>query len=475
MASRRPLLTLAILLVAIKSLQLAIDPRFLFYDDSGAFLLNGLGYAFIPERSPVYGALIRIFAIPFHSLPAIVVMQVAMGGLTAWLLGFILLRYFAVRPWIAILAAVAFACDPVQVVHERLIMTETSAMLGVALFLTAALKYQETLAPRWLAVAALIGIFLAGLRIVYVPVVLVFAIVLPVGVYLLKKKREPTALAMALLVSCVSTVALHAGYRALTGWIAHREPAYHYRTGDFLVTLVAPLMQPEDARDARVADAIRTQAQSAIPLSNPDLRTLQMWDFGGFVARLHSLFPNDPREANRVGSELARATIRRDPLGFLRLGLDTYLEYWWKLPRLPRILAKENGSPPYPVVTESGARMIAAVFGVDVSKQHLLLTPSRRYHYFGRFWNVVLLISPLLAGLALLGKRSASEGEWLLFVWSLLLFVATFWGASEVSYRYLHPFSLTAIAALAMLGEKWASAASEVGEVEKAPASAISG
>src|ERR1700729_1154061 len=113
---RAPLLTLAILLAVVKSIQFAIDSTALFFYDSGSFILNALGIAFIPERSYVYGYLIRIFALPFHSLRAIVAMQVVMGGITAWLLGFALIRFLNVRPWIAIVAALAFAFDPVQIV-----------------------------------------------------------------------------------------------------------------------------------------------------------------------------------------------------------------------------------------------------------------------------------------------------------------------------------------------------------------------
>ena len=136
-----PLLTLAILLAVVKSIQFAIDSTALFYFDSGSFILNALGLAFISERSYVYGYLIRIFAVPFHSLRAIVAMQLVMGGVTAWLLGFVLLRFLKVRAWIAILAALAFAFDPVQIVHEHLVMAETSTLLVMAIFLVAASRY----------------------------------------------------------------------------------------------------------------------------------------------------------------------------------------------------------------------------------------------------------------------------------------------------------------------------------------------
>ena len=135
---RAPLVTLAILLAVVKFIQFAIDSTALFYFDSGSFILNALGLAFKPERSYVYGYLIRIFAVPFHSLRAIVAMQVVMGGITAWLLGFVLLRFLKVRAWIAILAALAFAFDPVQIVHEHLVVAETPTLLTMAIFLVVA-------------------------------------------------------------------------------------------------------------------------------------------------------------------------------------------------------------------------------------------------------------------------------------------------------------------------------------------------
>jgi hypothetical protein len=457
MAHRRPLIIAALLIAAIKCIQFAVDSQVLFYDDSGAFLLNALHYTFIPERSYTYSGLIRIFAVSTHSLRAIVAMQVAMGAITAWLLALVLLRYLAVRPWIAILAAVAFACDPVQIVHERLILAETTAMLAVALFLAAALEYVRTFDWKWLAAASFCGIALVSLRIVYVPVSLAAAIVLPIGAWLAlpSNKRIPTALAVALAGSCCFTLLLHAGYQRLTGILAGREPAYHYRTGDFLISLVAPLVRAEDAQDARAAEAIRAQNRSDLPMSDIDGRARQMWTPEGIVARLRTAFAGDVSAAVRAGDQVGRAAILRDPMGFLRLGLHTYVEYWQKIPNMQRILAYEHGSPTDPVVPEPGVRMIQAEFGVNVSNQNILHTPSRRYHLFARYWSVFLLLSPLVAGLALWLKPAMSDAAATLFVWTLLLTGATFLGASEVSYRYLHPFSFTALATVAIVVNAW--------------------
>src|ERR1019366_10143264 len=71
LTQRAPLASAALLLVLVKCIQFAVDSQALFFYDSGAFILNGMGLAFLPYRSYVYGALLRVIAVPFHSLRAI--------------------------------------------------------------------------------------------------------------------------------------------------------------------------------------------------------------------------------------------------------------------------------------------------------------------------------------------------------------------------------------------------------------------
>src|SRR5579872_1293774 len=180
---KSPLMALAIVLAAVKSVQFALDSTVLFYYDSGAFIMNALGLGFAPERSYVYSCLIRIFAVPFHSLTAIVAMQVVMGAVTAMLLAFALSRFLHVRTGIAVLASLVFAFDPVQMVQERMVMTETAALLAMAVYLVAASAYLQR--PDWwrLVVLSFIGLLLVSFRLVYLPLVLAAAVLLPAGVY----------------------------------------------------------------------------------------------------------------------------------------------------------------------------------------------------------------------------------------------------------------------------------------------------
>lgn len=448
---RKPLVATALIVALIKSLQLAIDSTALFYFDSAAYIFNALGIGFVPHRSYLYGWLIRIFALPFHSLRAIVAMQVAMGCLTAWLLAYVLIRFFKTWEWIAIGAALIFALDPVQVVHEHMVMAETVALLVAAIYFTAALAYLEKPAPWKLVLPAFLGAVLAGLRVVYVPVVMASAVMLPLFGGL--RRRGMPALALALTVSIGSTAIFQVGYRHLTGRLAGREPAYHYLTGFFLAATVSPLLRPDDTDDPRVAAAVAEQSKSAFPLYDSDHRAAQLFGSQSLAARMVSKFNGDEKAANQAADRLARRAIRERPVRFLWLGLKTYFKYWRGIPELQWILTWENGSPPRSEVMDGDVEVIRSVFGVDVSKQYLLETPSRRYHTWGRYWCVFLLLAPYLSGMAALLTRRNGTGAAFLFAWGCCLLTATCLGGVEYCYRFMHPFSFTGLAAVAVLFE----------------------
>lgn len=450
---RAPLLAATLLLTLVKSIQFAIDSQALFYYDSGAFILNGLGLAFLPERAYVYGGLIRAFAVPFHSLRAIVAMQVVMGGLTGWLLTFALLRFLHVRAWIAVLAALVFAFDPVQIVYEHLVMSETTALLAMAVFLLAALRYLRGPSLWWLVILSFLGVLLVSLRFVYLPLVLAAAVLLPLAAYFSFSARRRRLLALALVVSCGSTVLFQMGYRDLTGWLAGREPAYHYSTGFFLLASIAPIVESGDSGDVRVAGAVAAQNQSGLPLFDRAVRWRQLWTAEGLVPRLRTVFHGDERAADQAAQRLARAAIQRNPLGFVKLGLHNYLDYWTGIRSLRAILTQETGAHLPPAVTLHDASVISSVFGADVSHQHTLNTPSRRYHIFARAWYLFLLAAPFLAGLGLWLRPANPKGVALLFFWSCLLLAATCLGGIQASYRYVHPFSFMSLAAAAVLCE----------------------
>lgn len=440
------------MILTLKCTDLLLEPRVFFHSDSCSFLLNGLNLGFIPVRSYVYGDfIVRCLAAPFHySLHAVVAAQCLMGAATAWLLCYCLLTYFGVRTWIAIVCAVVFALDPVQVFHEHAILTETMTMFVAALFLATALYYLKNRQWAVLLGISLLGAVLVSLRVLYVPVVFVAAVALPVIAWLIPRGREKwiRPLAVALGISFGSTLLFQAGYRHLTGYLAGREPAYHYWTGCFLLASVSPIVKPGDARDTRVARVIAESNNSHGPLQF-DFRPFQLWSPGGLIDRLRAAFGGDDRLTNSAAEATARAAIRRDPAGFITLGLRTYASYWAALPKLRDAIEAEINNP----VSSSDSSVILRFFHMHPVSPLEQDSISAPYYLAAHDWYAFLLVSPMFWLIALFLESANRKAVLFIFTWVCLVFAATCLGAVESLPRYLHPFSFLGIAGAGVIGE----------------------
>ena len=173
-------MTTAISVFAIKLMLLVVDPTPLFFMGDSKVYIDAAVYHNIPwSRSFTYGWLNRLFAVWPGTLQPLVVSQVLASALTAWLLALSLLRFFAVRPSVVIVASILFAVDPLQLIHERLILTETFTLLLLAGNLLAAFRYLQYPGLLSLFLVCLTGILIVSLRLVYIPVVLSEALLLP--------------------------------------------------------------------------------------------------------------------------------------------------------------------------------------------------------------------------------------------------------------------------------------------------------
>jgi len=454
MVLRRPLGSLALLLVVIKSLQFAADSMPLFFFDSGAFILNGLGLAFIPERSYLYGYLLCRVSVPFGSLKPLVIAQVLLGGTTAWLLAFLLVRWFRVRTGIAALAALIFAFDPAQIVHERLVMAENLALFFIVLFLMSGLWYLRTKSHAWLVAASFFGIALVATRFAYLPVVLVGSLSLPIIAHLRRREADFRPLLAGLATAAAATLVFHGAYRAWNGYLAGREPAYNYSSPVFLMSAVAPILKPVDAADSRVATLIASLETGPFKLSDRGSRGFHHWEPGGLNDGLMKIYGNDKVVVSRVAAALARRAILRDPVGFLYLGLRSYWGHWRNLWGPIRFLRREHGVTPEVQVTAIDAQVVRSRFGFDVENQNSLSTLSRRFHEWARRWILLSLLAPFLSLAAVWfvptdQRRMAGY----LAGWNCLLMAALSLGADGTSYRYLHPYSFTGLLALSLLAE----------------------
>ncbi len=445
---------IALCVALVKVIEFRLDSQVLFYPDSGAFLMNALGLYFVDYRSYVYGYLIHIFAVPFHSLTIVVAMQMALGGFTAWLLGAMLMRFFGIGKWAALCAALLFAIDPAQVVHEHLVMAETATLTVLAVYLVTTLFYLERPAFLPLAVLSLLGILLVSLRINYLPVVILASVAIPLVGWWSIAGKPWRVLALGLLVSCGSTAILHTGYRSLTGDLENRSPRYSSSNGFFLLSSVSPLLRPGDSSNPRLSKAVEEQSRTGIPLRF-DRRVAQMWEPDGLRPRILQAFAGDQFAADEAALPMARAAIWRNPAGYVGLAIHTYLDFWTHIPELPQFLGRENGML---LPLKSGEFEIIASsrwFHVDLSRQHEWNTLTRRYHIAARYWFIFLLVSPALSVAAWRFGSINRRGLAVLAASPCLILAATCFGATETVYRYLHPFSFFGLAALAILAERW--------------------
>lgn len=431
-----------------------LDSHVFFDSDSCSFLLNGLRVSFIPVRSYVYGDIIvRLIAAPLHdSLRTVVAAQCLMGGVTAWLLCYCLVSFFDIRNSIAIACAVGFALDPVQVFYEHLIMTESMTMLVSALFITTAFHYLRHRYWITLVGTSLLGSGLVSLRLVYVPVVLIAAVVIPLMAWFPYRECERWVryLVLALVVSCGSTLLFQAGYRHVTGHFARREPGYHYWTGCFLLASVSPLVEASDSNDPRVVRVLADSKKSPYPLEF-EYRVFQLWSAGGLIDRLKTALSGDDRLTNNAAEVIARNAIRRDPAGFLGLGLRTYFAYWIGLSKLGDTIQSELNN----VISSSDRSLIAHFFHIRVVPPGEQRSMSVRYYFATRSWYGVLLFSPVLLITGILLKSTNMKEMLFLFTWSGLLITATCLGAVESIVRYLHPLSFETIAVFGVLIESF--------------------
>jgi len=139
--SRQAFYTL-LAIVCIKGVLFFVDsqPAY-FLGDSEAYLATATAKYIPPDRSVLYGLLIRRIAYRAHSLEAMIVLQVAISAIAAWLLYFALKNMFAVRPSLAALFGILCSVEPLQLLAERYVLTESCANFLFVVHFALALLY----------------------------------------------------------------------------------------------------------------------------------------------------------------------------------------------------------------------------------------------------------------------------------------------------------------------------------------------
>jgi hypothetical protein len=424
-----------------------------FMGDSATFIHTAYTSLVPYGRSFLYGFLVWLFAVKPHSFYCLVVVQIAVSALTAILLSYSLKKHFSVHNTTAVLMGVLFALDPLQLLYERSVMTETLSLLVFALYCIQVFAYLKRPATWRLIFIQFTSVLLIALRLSFLLPVLINILLVPLlGAYVMAKRvaLEPCKDSLPrfllvrpawrvtfthLSVSLMAAVLFHQGYQRLNGHLAHKPPAYQYYDGFWLVSAWAPVVKPEDSPYPQIADLIAQGDEYG--LHDFYARNGQRFSPKGFVGRLQKIEPNELL-ANKYSREIALNALKRDPIGIIKLATQTY-SLWGRRDMINVILQEDEG---FRLGTSAkNLEAVAQRMYLPVSVFHKN-TPTKRYHSVSAFWFYCLLHAPLLPLLAIVVRRDESRLLSLfLLITSVLIFVTTCALSTQAVYRYAHPFS----------------------------------
>ncbi len=437
-----------------KFLFLVCDPwPMVFMGDSGTYIHSAFAGGVPEDRSFFYGILVRVLAVWPKSFYFLVVIQTAASTVTAVLLAWVLREYFHERRSIAFWMGALFAFDPLQLMYERFVMTETFSLLVFAAYCILTFKYLRTPTLFQLILLQAIGVVLISLRLSFLLPVLVDAFLIPLLGALVLAGRSSDALANRSRVSwslvrsfsnvwvkhssiCIlATFIFHGAYQSLNGFLSRKPPAYQYNDGFWLISVWAPVIIAQDSPHPQIASLINRGTEYG--LRNIYVRNGQRFSSCGLVGRLREIEP-DTFLANRYAKEIALNALKRDPIGVAKLALETYLQFW-RSDIVPVVLRDDEGFGPG--VSSQDLETVARRMNVPASTLRKI-TPTKKLHSLCAFWYQCLLQTPLVALFAAIVCHSGARASvfFLLFT-SIAIFVTLCALSTQPVFRYLHPFS----------------------------------
>lgn len=394
------LLLLSILL--LKAIVLFFDPYTgLMFGDSASYLTTALQKWIPPDRSFVYGFILRRLTRVPQSLFPMIVLQTFLSAIASWLVSVSLIRFFQVRFSVAALVGLLCAIEPLQLMFERFILPDSLSTSLFALLMFLAFHYLER--PRLLLLAGIhaVLVILASLRLNYISIAIFLSLLLPLltvpSLAALSRRSGRDVLKhllLPLIVSVGLSQGLLFGYRAFYGYMIEKPPAYSYRDGEFALAVVVPLVQPSDFPETVDGAAIMNAVE--IPLQDPKFRAAHHWMDAGLCAAIKRAVGDDDR-ANEVMRHTALNAALRNPAGVVRLAWLVYSEFF-DYRRLQENLRIEQGQENS--ATPEQAAVLLSAFNHDVQAPHFD-SPTKRWHSLAFPWYWFLLVLPLLYGVYL--------------------------------------------------------------------------
>jgi hypothetical protein len=443
-------------ILLLKLALFAVDPTpKLLLGDSWSYIQTALT-DWIPEaRSYFYGYVIRWSSVWTRSLTSLLVLQLLISAAVAVGSALICRFVFGLSARWSFVMGFLCALDPLQLLYERYVMTETIS-LGLYVFvLYQSFLYLRGRRFRNLVLVQVASVLLIGFRMSYLLLVQLDTVLLPViafapAVWRTFRHRFDRAivartfgrLGSHLLISVILMFALHEGYKRTNGWISHRPPAYLHASGIIQLAILSPVLEPADSPDPGLADVIRKGDE--FHLKDLNFRDQQRFGPGYLIDRFSTVHP-ERSGAERIARETAMNALRRNPLAVLNLGWRVYSDYW-SVAAMKASARSDFGfnNPP----KEDLLNLLASRF-------HLAIDAKNQTESFLQQWSVaawpyyfLILLAPLPAAFAV-AFRPTRKYAFLLFIHiTVTLLVSTIFGGHTV--RYLQPISFATLLVIAV-------------------------
>lgn len=452
--ARRGLVNAFAIVVSIKLAWLVADPSLRFFlGDSGSYFHTAISGWIPPDRSFLYGWLIGATALPAQSAATLVTLQAVFGAAVAMLLYAWLAFGARVRLPLAYAAAALFATEPAQVFYERMMMAEAASLLAFVLFFACLSLYVASGRWRWIVLYAAFGVLAVGLRISFLPVVLVASLIAPVVRALCVREPDRGRPLLAwmrfglhFVIAMACTMYAHGAYKRWYGELNQSPPAYTAMAGVFRLGLVVPLVRPEHFRNTGVSPEVLKLV--TLPLDDPRNREMHVWTAGGLVDVLRT----QPGDLETTARKVSIRAARSDPFGLVCMGLSTVADYFDEEVAAPRLQDDLGRRPIHPTMIGDLRRHLR----YDTTGLHEHHSPGSRWFETGAAWLVFCLfaLAPLaLAALWLGWNAPRRELRVLLALVSLGLVASHVLFSHIVSYRYLHPLPWFVLANAALLAQ----------------------
>ena len=449
-----------LLIFALNFLLLALDPLpKLFMGDSASYLYTALSGGVPRDRSFLYGYVIRWSSLWAGTLTSLLILQAFLGAVTAILVAVICRAIFGLASGLSYLFGLVCSLDPLQLVWQRYVMTETVSLFFYALMLLFSFFYLKQRRLWQLVILQMLSVVVISFRMSYLLVVQMTAILLPLIAFFPDiraafRKSSSTLLKAAglrsaglhLAFSILLMFVLQQGYRELNGRLAGRKPAFLRDSGFSLLTTWAPVLKPTDSPDPRLAQLLAEGSQ--FQLSDIRARDRQLYSPGYLIARWKQIEPNHAI-ANKVAKKTALHALLRRPQDVAMLGVKTFLGYWdfSKIHREANFeLGKRPNNWPEGMTSVLAERFRLSPPPQEDTKRYTLL---QQYYLGAQPYYYVVLLSPLVCGVLIFFVTEGYVS--LLLLHSSILLASTTILSKTASVRYLQPMSLLTILIFAVL------------------------